>query len=165
LSEFPIGSPPEAGHFPKRNRIISGLSIGVVVIQAGPESGSLITANLAKRYKRHVLAVPGPITSLVSAGTLGLIRQGASMVLSSGDILALYDLPFVFDHAGSEKMFSGVEKRVVDCLRSEPMRVDDLAYALNMDVPGISSVLSLMQLKGIVEDDYGKFKLNISEVR
>ncbi len=87
ISEFPLGAPPKGQHFPQRNRIVSGLSLGVLVIEAGERSGSLITARQALEQNRDVFAVPGPINSLTSAGTNGLNKMGAKPVTEANDIL------------------------------------------------------------------------------
>jgi DNA processing protein len=160
ISEYSGDAFPFLTNFPARNRIVAGLSKATLVIEAAPKSGSLITARLAKKYKRHLLAVPGPITSTVSQGTLGLISGGAIMVVSSADILPLYGLSLrPVCKTGEE--FKGLEKKIIEQLQAEGLRVDDIAYALKLSVAKVGAVLSLMALKGSISEDCGKFILNI----
>ena len=94
VSQFPLGTPPLAGYFPARNRVIAGLSLGVVVVEAAEKSGSLITAGLAGELGREVMAVPGPLTSLMSRGAHRLIQDGAALVQGWEDVVAQLPLRF-----------------------------------------------------------------------
>lgn len=162
LSEFPMGSPPEGGHFPRRNRIISGLSIGVVVVQAGMESGSLITANYALEQGREVFAVPGNVGSESSRGTHQLIKEGAKLVESSEDILEEI-LPQwkkereVPDKAESPAWDLTEEERVLyDQLGETPLHIDVLIRESQFDPGKVSSLLLNLELKGLISQWPGK---------
>jgi DNA processing protein len=156
LSEFPMGAPPEGGHFPKRNRIISGLSIGVVVVQANDKSGSLITAGYALEQGREVFAVPGNVGAEGSRGTNRLIREGAKMVESSADILEEI-LPQwrreekgVEKEEGPEKILSGEEKTLYELLGEMPTHIDAIIRDSRLDPGKVSSHLLNLELKGLV---------------
>ena len=162
LSEFPMGSPPEAGHFPKRNRIISGLSIGVVVIQAGPESGSLITANCALEQGREVFAVPGNIGAEGSRGTHRLIKDGAKLVESSKDILEEI-LPQWRDEAIRARepevpkpSLPEEERKLYEFLEEDPTYIDVIIRETRIDPGRVSSLLLNLELKGLIVQWPGK---------
>lgn len=156
--------------FPQRNRIVAGLSKGVLVIEGGANSGSLITAKLAKTQAKPVLAVPGPVTSSQSAGTNWLIKNGAEIVLDSDDVLKalgmksldlhLRGVPQTQHHLGGGDTgveCSEMESRIMEELAKEPLETDDLARKLGMDIVSLSQTLSLMSLKGLVEEKSGKY--------
>jgi DNA processing protein len=162
LSEFPMGSPPEGGHFPKRNRIISGLSMGVVVVQAGAESGSLITANYALEQGREVFAVPGNVGAEGSRGTHQLIKDGAKLVESSEDILEEI-LPqwkrkreVTQKAEGPERNLSEEEKKLFEFLGESPLHIDALIRESQFDPGKVSSLLLNLELKGLVSQWPGK---------
>ena len=162
LSEFPMGSPPEGGHFPKRNRIISGLSIGVIVVQASEKSGSLITAGYALEQGREVFAVPGNVGIEGSRGTNRLIREGAKMVESSEDILEEI-LPQWRKEAkgteadeGPEKSLSEEEKTLYGLLGEMSLHIDTIIRDSRLDPGRVSSVLLNLELKGLVSQWPGK---------
>ncbi|MFB3886141.1 MAG: DNA-processing protein DprA [Thermodesulfobacteriota bacterium] len=162
LSEFPLGSPPEAGHFPRRNRIISGLSIGVVVVQANEKSGSLITANYALEQGREVFAVPGNVGTESSRGTHRLIREGAKLVESSEDILEeiLPQWRGKRDEAPkveAEKLDLTQDERVVfELLGETPTHIDVIIRESRLDPGKVSSLLLDLELKGLVSQWAGK---------
>ena len=162
LSEFPMSSPPEGGHFPKRNRIISGLSLGVVVVQAGMESGSLITANYALEQGREVFAVPGNVGSNSSRGTHQLIKDGAKLVESSEDILVEVLPQWSKEREASQDVERPVrdltdeEKVLYGQLGETPLHIDALIRESHFDPGKVSSLLLDLELKGLISQWPGK---------
>ena len=162
LSEFPMGSPPEGIHFPRRNRIISGLSIGVVVVQASEESGSLITAEYALEQGREVFAVPGNIGAEGSRGTNRLIKEGAKLVESSEDILGEILPQWERRKEGAPKATSpeqglpGDEKFVYELLNDSPLHIDAIIGKSQLDPGKVSSLLLNLELKGLITQWPGK---------
>jgi DNA processing protein len=162
LSEFPMNAPPEGGHFPKRNRIISGLSIGVVVVQASMQSGSLITANYALEQGREVFAVPGNVGSDSSRGTHQLIKDGAKLVESSEDILEEVlpqwrrerETPLEVERPVQD--LTEEEKVLYQQLGETPLHIDVLIRESAFDPGKVSSLLLNLELKGLISQWPGK---------
>lgn len=155
VSEFPTGTPPLAGNFPRRNRIISGLSLGVLVVEAAPESGSLITAKLAAEQGREVFAIPGSIHSPMSRGTHALIRQGAKLTESVHDILEELAAqlgeafaPPAGRDAAPVPPLDPERQRVLEAVGFEPTTFDRLVERLAMPVDALSSALLTLELDG-----------------
>jgi DNA processing protein len=162
LSEFPMGSPPEGGHFPKRNRIISGLSMGVVIVQASSESGSLITAGYALEQGREVFAVPGNVGAEGSRGTNQLIKEGAKLVESSEDILEEILPQWKREEGGAPKPETRVldlteeEKILYQLLGETPLHIDAIIRESQLDPGRVSSFLLNLELKGLISQWPGK---------
>lgn len=162
LSEFPMGSPPEGGHFPRRNRIISGLSIGVVIVQASAESGSLITAGFALEQGREVFAVPGNVGAEGSRGTNQLIKEGAKLVESSEDILEEILPQWRREGATAQKGDPAVlsltepEKTLYGLLGETPSHIDAIIRESRLDPGRVSSLLLNLELKGLISQWPGK---------
>jgi DNA processing protein len=162
LSEFPIGSPPEGGHFPKRNRIISGLSMGVVIVQASSESGSLITAGYALEQGREVFAVPGNVGAEGSRGTNQLIKEGAKLVESSEDILEEILPQWRREEGAAQKAETPVldlteeEKILYQLLGETPLHIDAIIRESRLDPGKVSSFLLNLELKGLISQWPGK---------
>jgi DNA processing protein len=154
LSEFPIGTPPEAGNFPRRNRIISGLALGVVVVEAPDKSGALITASFAAEQGRDVFAVPGSIFSPSSAGANRLIQDGAKPVLSVKDILGEINVTYrnlsTRDFAPNFDPADENEAALLTHLSAEPIHIDDLVRLSGLSTPTAVSTLTLLELKGVI---------------
>ncbi len=171
ISEFPMGTPPRSTNFPARNRIISGMSYGVVIVEAGEKSGSLITARLALEQGREVFAVPGSIDSAGSRGTNKLIKQGAKLIENTEDILEEI-LPQIEQrkplkgfstpetlNASSPRVekLNAVEQKLYDLVSPKRMHIDDLISLTGFSSADILSALTTMELKGIVRQHPGKF--------
>ncbi len=152
VSEYPLGTPPEAGNFPPRNRVISGLSLGVLIAEAGRSSGALITADYAAEQGRDVFAVPGSILSAGSVGTNRLIQDGAKLVLESADILRELNLTMATEQAQARHLLpaSEAEAALLAHLGPEPVHVDDLRRMAGLPIAEVTSTLALMELKGFV---------------
>lgn len=163
LSEFPIGTPPDPGNFPRRNRIISGLSLGVLVVEASLKSGSLITARCALEHGREVYAIPGGINSMRSRGANSLIKEGARLVESPEeileDILPQYKtaVPLKEPREPEPKVsLNEKEDRIFSLLGSEPMYMDQIVKKSMMDASEVSSLLLQLELMGAVKQHPGK---------
>jgi DNA processing protein len=162
LSEFPIGSPPEGGHFPRRNRIISGLSIGVVVVQASEKSGSLITAGYALEQGREVFAVPGNVGTESSRGTHRLIKEGAKLVESSEDILEEILPQWRREGEATPRVeaprpdLTQEERVLYELLGETPLHIDVMIRESRLDPGKVSSLLLNLELKGLVSQWPGK---------
>jgi DNA processing protein len=152
ISEYPIGTRPEANNFPPRNRIISGLSRGVVVVEAGAQSGSLITADFAAEQGRDVFAVPGSILHPGSSGCNQLIRDGATPFLSVNDVLDQLDFArlHVQHTVRQSTPHDPLESELLANLSHEPRHVDELTRRLAWSSAQVSSTLTIMELKGLV---------------
>jgi DNA processing protein len=165
LSEYSLKAPPLKYHFPSRNRIISGLSIGVVVVEGTRRSGSLITARLALEENREVMAVPGNITSELSQGTNWLIKGGAKLVNDWKDVVEEFPSPLKEKILSKEKKkrreppsLRGEEKKIYDLLLPDTLTsVDELVEQSNLSVSEILVVLLGLELKDLVAQRPGKF--------
>lgn len=149
LSEFPPGTPPWSQNFPLRNRIISGLAFGVVVVEARERSGALITADLALGQGRDVFAVPGPVTSEQSRGPLQLLKDGAKIVTGAADVLEEYGLSE--RETSYEQVTVGLEEEVVlNYISYTPIHIDELVEKTGLNVHSLGAILTHLELKGLI---------------
>lgn len=160
ISEFPLGTVPQSFHFPKRNRIISGLALGVLVIEAGQRSGSLITASIAAEEGREVYAVPGPLDSFTSQGTNHLIQSGAKLVTTAEDIfMDLKDqMKAILNCSVSIQKAAPPTDEVnplLKLLSKQPLSFDEIMVALGENRKGIYSQLIELELKGKIKRVFG----------
>ncbi len=168
VSEFPFGTPPNKENFPRRNRIISGMSLGVIVIEATLDSGSLITVAYALEQGREVFAVPGNITSRNSTGTNDLIRKGAKLVESADEVLEELrpQIKGILREERTDRerplpVMTGDEKALYDSLSDEPKHIDSIIREMHIPTNRALSVLLSLELKGVVRQTQGKhFSLN-----
>lgn len=154
VSEYPLGTTPRPGYFPERNRIISGLSEGLVVVEASERSGSLITARLALEQGREVMAVPGSVASPISVGCHRLIQQGAALVTGTADILRCMNLlqeqqdnP---QQSTSSPKLSQQEQLLVDLIGGAPVTLDRLTAETGLGAAKLSALLTGLELQGFV---------------
>ncbi|OGH12825.1 MAG: DNA protecting protein DprA [Candidatus Levybacteria bacterium RIFCSPHIGHO2_01_FULL_40_10] len=164
ISEYPLGMPANQGTFPARNRIIAGLSIAVLITEAAEDSGSLITADHAIKQGKTVFAIPGPITSMMSKGALKLLKQGAKLAQSAQDILDELNIKNTQSKSGDRKKMdlpnlTKDEKKVFDVLNKEEMTMDELVRATKIPISKLSTLLSEMELEGILIGSRGKFTI------
>ncbi|MFS1513212.1 DNA-processing protein DprA [Chengkuizengella sp. SCS-71B] len=154
ISEFPLGTKPHPGLFPQRNRIIAGLSLGTIVIEAAEKSGSLITADQALEMSRDIFAIPGPITSPKSQGTLSLIKQGAKMVTDLKDIVEEYEhmmkISYNEKNLTTSKTLSNDEQKIVGFLSSEPVTFEQILHKSDFTFGHLHSVLLSLLMKNVI---------------
>ncbi len=150
LSEFEDGFPPDKWTYPKRNRIVVGLSMATLVIEAAEKSGSLISASFAKKYNRTIFAVPGTITSSVSKGTNNLIKEGAKVVTCSEDILSFFNKSREERKENKKEKLKKEEKQIVDILEAEMCDTDEIAKRTKLSLTEVNSMLSFLELRGVV---------------
>ncbi len=162
VSEFPPGTPPRRDHFPRRNRIISGLSLGTLVVEAALQSGSLITARLAAEQGREVLAIPGSIHNPLARGCHRLIREGAKLVETAADILeelgAVAQVPLL-DAADANEADTGQSaatldpdyRQLLENMGFDPVSCDELGRSTGLTPDAVSSMLLILELEGFVE--------------
>jgi DNA processing protein len=162
ISEFEGNFPPATWTYPKRNRIVAGLSKAVLIIEAGLSSGTLITAEFAKKFERKIFAVPGPLTSEVSRGTAQLIKGGVGVATEATDILKYYDMSSIKPNLTKLNFpqLGEAEQEIINHLRKEPMEIDALSREIKMSITELSVSLSLMQLKGFINQEGGKYYVN-----
>lgn len=166
VSEFPMATPPESFNFPRRNRIISGLAAGVLLVEGGERSGGLITAHYAVQQGRDVFAVPGPITSAMSSGPFNLIKEGAIPARSGREVaeaLSFIENPLLKTSIAAlplmivpVSLLSQNEKKVYDQLTGTPQRIDEIAEAIDCTVMQLFDVLLNLELKGLARQQSGQ---------
>jgi DNA processing protein len=152
MSAFPLGIRPETGNFPARNHLISGLSLGVLVTEAPPKSGALITANSALNQGREVFAVPAGIFSPASGGVNKLIQDGAHPVTNVNDILESLNLYMLPQQSEAQTLLpaNDEERVLLTLLSSDPIHIDELIRVSELSANLVSSTLTMMELKGFV---------------
>lgn len=157
ISEYPPGMPASVGSFPARNRIVAGMSIGILVTEGASDSGSLITANFGLDFGRPVFAVPGPITSPLSKAPLDLIAKGARLVTSAEDILKELQISNIKSQISNKSQKSKFETKdkdeikILEILENESMGFDEISRITKIDPSKLAGILSLMEIKGIIK--------------
>jgi DNA processing protein len=163
VSEFPLGVQPNRGTFPSRNRIIAGLSLGVLVTEGAVDSGALITADEAIKIKRPTFAIPGPITSSLSKAPLKLIGKGGKLVTSAEDILREFKIQNLkFEVASQKSKFENLTKeelKIVRLLENEGLSFDEIVRRSELNSSETASLISMIEIKGIIKNSEGLFQL------
>lgn len=159
VSELPLGSAPLKHHFPLRNRIISGLSDGLVIVEAAVKSGALITAELALEQGKEIFVIPGPITSPMSEGAHKLIKDGAKMTTCAADILEEYGQRCLIEKKNVQDKDTPLgedEQKILDCIGIEPVSVEELAIITKQPINHIVAILSILEIEGLIEQIVGR---------
>jgi len=167
ISDYPPGTPPEASNFPPRNRLISGLSLAVVIVEAGQTSGALITAAFAADQGRDVFAVPGNITNPASKGTNRLIQDGAHPLLHPEEILEALELTMVAEHRTARVVLpaDAVEAQLFETLGREPLHIDEIRSRTEIPIEKVTATLALMELKGMIRQVGGMHYITLREAK
>ncbi|HVN53887.1 MAG TPA: DNA-processing protein DprA [Anaerolineaceae bacterium] len=165
VSDYAPGTPPDAANFPPRNRIISGLSLATIVIEAGDESGALITATFAAEQGREVFAVPGNIFAPQSKGANRLIRDGARPLLKMEEILEALELTQVSEHQAARTLIPAddSEAEILKVLGAELVHIDEIRAQLDLPIEKVSATLTMMELKGMVRQTGGMNYMAVRE--
>ena len=152
ISDYPMGTQPESTNFPPRNRIIAGLSLATIVVEAGETSGALITAKFAVDQGRDVFAVPGSILTPQSEGTNHLIEEGARPLLRMSEILEVLKLENIPEKQANRKSITATqdEKKLLQYLSQEPKYIDEICNLSGLPIQSVSATLTMMELKGLV---------------
>ena len=164
ITEYPLGTPPRREHFPQRNRLIAGLSLGTLVVEAAKRSGSLITARLAAEQGREVFAIPGSVHNPMSRGCHLLIQQGVKLVADIEDIVC--ELGSLARHLmqntqpqssadNLEDILDNDYKLLIDTVGYDPLTVDEVAANSSLTIGQVSSMLLLLELEGWIEQHSG----------
>jgi DNA processing protein len=150
VSDYALGTAPEGRNFPPRNRIISGLSLVAVIVEAGRTSGALITADFAVEQGREVFAVPGSIHRHASIGTNRLIESGARPLLEVADVLERLNMDVVARHESALPRLpeDQTERLILEALTSDPRHVDELSQACGLPISTLTASLAMLELKG-----------------
>ena len=161
LSEFPPTMKAELYTFPQRNRLMAGISKATLVIEAAEKSGTLITARMALDYNRDVLAVPGQIFSNTSSGTNKLIRQGATPIATSEELLEAlgFEVNKIKENPSDKYKECGKDELKIIALLNEPMERDELIRASGMETSRASALLSIMEIKELIKEELGEIRL------
>ncbi len=167
ISEYPLGALPKAENFPRRNRIMSGICLGVLVVEAGEKSGALITARQALEQNREVFAIPGSIVSPTSCGANRLIQDGAKLVMSVQDIMEELNLTAVPRQLEMKEAVPATETEalLIQHLSREPVHIDEVGRKACLPIATISSTLAIMELKGMVRQVGGMNFILLREPR
>jgi DNA processing protein len=154
ISDYSPGTPPDSANFPPRNRIISGLSRAVVVVEAGQESGALITASFALDQGREIFAVPGSIYAPQSKGANRLIQQGAQPLMDFAQILETLNIKQAPQQQALRMVFPAneTEAELLGVLSMEPAHIDEIGHAIGLPIDQVSATLTMMELKGMVHN-------------
>jgi DNA processing protein len=158
ISEYPLGAPALKDHFPLRNRIIAGLSDGILIIEAPIDSGALITARYGLEYGKEIFVVPGSIYDRNYLGSLRLIQQGANLVIDIEDILRAFD--FKIPQKIKDLSLSPKEKEIVEILKNGGLTISEISEKSNLEIGQLLSMLSHLEIKGIIFNQGGKFYLS-----
>ena len=166
LSDYAPGTPPDSANFPPRNRIISGLSLAVVVVEAGETSGALITATFAAEQGCEVFAVPGSILAPQSKGTNRLIRDGAHPLLDPQEVLEVLNLTAVTEHQAARAALPSdpTELKLYQLLGPEPVHIDEILSKTDLPIETVSATLALMELKGMARQVGGMHYVAVREI-
>jgi DNA processing protein len=172
ISEFPMHTKPDRGNFPARNRIISGISLGAVIVEAGLQSGALITADTALEQGREVFAVPGNITSASSRGTNRLIKQGAVLIERADDILHELSLAITYElkdlqpelpleEKKSPPSLTQDEQRIYELIDNHPIHIDELTVRSQLPSGTVSAILMMLEMKNVIRQLAGKMFVRV----
>lgn len=161
VSEYAPGTLPTIGTFPARNRIVAGISDGILVTEGASDSGSLITANYGLEFGRKVFAIPGPVTSNLSAAPLKLIEKGARLVVSPDDVLKELGVNKSSEKIEKIKSENKDEQKIIEMLENESLSFDEIVRKIKFDSSRVGTILSLMEIKGIIKNSGGNYSLII----